>query len=151
VIEGVKVKHLRVLPDERGRLMEILRRDDECFTQFGQAYITTVYPGVVKAWHYHKVQHDNFAVVAGMVQIVIYDARDDSPTQGEVNIFHVGIHNPMLIHVPPFVYHGFKNVGTEEAIVLNLPTEVYNYSVPDEYRLDPHSKDIPHDWTRRDG
>lgn len=151
MIEGVTVKHLRVLPDERGRLMEILRRDDECFTQFGQAYITTVYPGVVKAWHYHKVQHDNFAVVAGMVQIALYDAREDSPTRGEVNTFHVGIHNPMLIHVPPFVYHGFKNVGTEEAIVLNLPTEVYNYNAPDEYRLDPHSKDIPHDWTRRDG
>ncbi len=151
MIEGVKVKHLRVLPDERGRLMEILRRDDECFTQFGQAYITTVYPGVVKAWHYHKVQHDNFAVVAGMVQIALYDAREDSPTRGEVNVFHVGIYNPMLIHVPPFVYHGFKNVGTDEAIVLNLPTEVYHYNAPDEYRLDPHSKDIPHDWTRRDG
>ncbi len=151
MIEGVKVKQLRVLPDERGRLMEILRRDDECFTQFGQAYITTVYPGVVKAWHYHKVQHDNFAVVAGMVQIALYDAREDSPTKGEVNVFHVGIHNPMLIHVPPFVYHGFKNIGTEEAIVLNLPTEVYHYDAPDEYRLAPHSKDIPHDWTRRDG
>jgi dTDP-4-dehydrorhamnose 3,5-epimerase len=131
--------------------MEVLRRDDELFIQFGQAYITTVYPGVVKAWHYHKVQRDNFAVVAGMVQIALYDGRPDSPTKGEVNVFHVGIHNPMLVHVPPFVLHGFKNVGVEEAIVLNLPTELYDYAAPDEFRVDPFENDIPHDWNRRDG
>lgn len=151
MIEGVKVKQLRVLPDQRGRLMEILRSDDEVFCKFGQAYITTAYPGVVKAWHYHKIQEDNFAVIYGMVQIALFDSRDGSPTNGEVNVFHAGVHNPILIHVPPLVYHGFKNTGTEEAIILNLPTEVYNYKAPDEYRLDAHTKDIPHDWSRRDG
>jgi dTDP-4-dehydrorhamnose 3,5-epimerase len=151
VIDGVKVKQLRILPDQRGRLMEILRSDDEVFAKFGQAYITTAYPGVVKAWHYHKIQQDNFAVIYGMVQIALYDSREASPTKGEVNVFHAGVHNPILIHVPPLVYHGFKNIGTEEAIILNLPTEVYNYEAPDEYRLDAHTKDIPHDWSRRDG
>jgi dTDP-4-dehydrorhamnose 3,5-epimerase len=97
------------------------------------------------------VQHDNFAVLHGMVQIALHDPRDGSPTKGEVNVFHAGVHNPILIHVPPFVYHGFKNIGTEEAIILNLPTEVYDYKQPDEYRLDPHTSDIPHDWSRRDG
>jgi len=67
MIDGVKTKKLRVIPDDRGRLMEILRADDEVFIKFGQVYATTVYPGVVKAWHYHKKQVDNIAVVAGMV------------------------------------------------------------------------------------
>jgi dTDP-4-dehydrorhamnose 3,5-epimerase len=151
MIDGVKVKQLRVLPDQRGRLMEVLRSDDEVFVKFGQAYVTTAYPGVVKAWHYHKIQQDNFAVIQGMVQIALYDPREDSPTKGEVNVFHAGVHNPMLVHVPPLVYHGFKNIGLEEAIIVNLPTEAYNYQAPDEYRLDPHTKDIPHDWSRRDG
>ncbi len=53
-IQGVKIKHLRIIPDERGWLMEILRCDDDIFQQFGQVYCTTAYPGVVKAWHYHK-------------------------------------------------------------------------------------------------
>ena len=48
MIEGVKVKKLKVIPDERGRLMEILRNDDECYEKFGQVYMTTNYPGVVK-------------------------------------------------------------------------------------------------------
>jgi dTDP-4-dehydrorhamnose 3,5-epimerase len=151
VIDGVKTKQLRVIPDQRGRLMEILRRDDELFEQFGQAYMTTAYPGVVKAWHYHRIQSDNFAVVHGMMEIALYDSREGSPTKGEVNVFRVGVHNPMLVHIPPLVYHGFKSIGEEEAIIVNLPTEVYNYQQPDEYRLDAHDNDIPHDWSRRDG
>lgn len=151
MIDGVKTKQLRVIPDQRGRLMEILRRDDELFEQFGQAYMTTAYPGVVKAWHYHRIQSDNFAVVHGMMEIALYDSREGSPTKGEVNVFRVGVHNPMLVHIPPLVYHGFKSIGEEEAIIVNLPTEVYNYQQPDEYRLDAHDNDIPHDWSRRDG
>ena len=60
MIDGVKVKKLKVIPDERGWLMEILRCDDEIYKEFGQVYMTTAYPGVVKAWHFHKKQTDNF-------------------------------------------------------------------------------------------
>lgn len=151
MIDGVKVKQLRVIPDQRGRLMELLRRDDEIFEQFGQVYMTTVYPGVVKAWHYHRVQSDNFAAVSGTIQIALYDAREGSPTRGEVTVLHAGVHNPILVHVPPLVYHGFKNIGLEEAIVINCTTEPYNREAPDEYRIDPHDNDIPHDWRSRDG
>jgi len=151
MIDGVKIKKLRVIPDERGRLMEILRSDDEFFTQFGQVYMTTAYPGVVKAWHYHKVQSDNMAVIRGMMKIVLYDSRRESKTFGEVNEFFAGEHNPVLIHIRPLVFHGFKCISTEEAVVINVPTEAYRYREPDEYRVDPHTKDIPYDWNRRDG
>jgi dTDP-4-dehydrorhamnose 3,5-epimerase len=150
MIEGVKTKKLRVIPDERGRLMEILRSDWEVFEKFGQVYITTAYPGVVKAWHYHKIQSDNFAVISGMARVALYDGREGSPTKGEVAEFFIGEHNPLLIHIPPGVYHGFKAVGEAEAIVLNSPTELYNYDSPDEYRLDPYDNDIPYDWRRKD-
>ncbi len=149
MIHGVRHKQLRVVPDERGRLMEILRSDDELFIRFGQLYMTTVYPGVVKAWHYHKVQVDNFAVVKGMIKLVLYDGREDSPTRGQLNEFFIGIHNPVLVQVPAQVVHGFKCAGTEEAIVINCPTELYNHQEPDEFRLDPNSKEIPYDWAIR--
>jgi len=151
MIEGVKVKKLKVMPDERGRLMEILRADDEVFEKFGQVYMTTAYPGVVKAWHYHKKQADNMAVVKGMMKIVLYDDRKDSPTKGEVNEFFVGEHNPILITIPREVYHGFKCISDEEAIVINTPTNTYNYENPDEYRVDPHKNSIPYNWERKDG
>ena len=151
LIDGVQIKRLKVIPDERGRLMEVLRCDDDLFLGFGQAYLTTAYPGVVKAWHYHRKQTDNFVVVKGMMKVVLYDERENSPTRGKVNEFFMGEHNSILLQIPPLVYHGFKCVSETEAMVMNFPTEPYNYNEPDEYRLDPHDNKIPYDWARRDG
>ena len=152
MIEGVKTKKLRVIPDERGRLMEILRSDDKEFYQkFGQVYLTTAYPGVVKAWHYHHKQTDNFAVVSGMMKVVLYDSRQDSPTHGEVNEFFMGEQNPLLLQIPPLVMHGFKCISEGEALVINIPTEPYIYDKPDEHRVHPHDNDIPYDWAIQEG
>ncbi len=151
MIEGVRVKQLKVIPDERGRLMEMLRSDDELFRGFGQVYITTAYPGAVKAWHYHKKQWDHFVCVRGMMKVVLYDNRDGSSTHGEVNEFFMGDHRPILLQIPPLVYHGFKCVSDVEAMVVNCPTEVFVYDDPDEFRVDPHDNDIPYDWARKDG
>jgi dTDP-4-dehydrorhamnose 3,5-epimerase len=151
MIQGVKTKKLRVIPDERGRLMEILRCDDELFSRFGQVYMTTAYPGVVKGWHYHKLQTDNITVIKGMMKLVLYDAREDSPTYGELNEFFIGEHNPLLVQIPKLVFHGFKCISQDTAIALNIPTEKYNYDQPDEYRVHPHENDIPYDWKRKDG
>ena len=126
--------------------MEILRCDEDCYKKFGQVYITTAYPGVVKAWHYHKIQTDNFTCVRGMMKVVLYDSREKSSTYKEINEFFIGEKKPMLITVPPLVYHGFKAIGTETAYFLSVPTEPYNYKKPDEYRLPPDSDDIPYDW-----
>ena len=151
MIAGVIIKKLKVIPDERGRLMEILRADDEMFKGFGQVYMTTAYPGVVKGWHYHKKQYDNMAVVKGMMKIVLYDSRPESATRDEINEIFAGEHNPVMVHIPPYVYHGFKCISEEEAVVVNTPTDVYNYREPDEFRVHPHENDIPYDWGRKDG
>jgi dTDP-4-dehydrorhamnose 3,5-epimerase len=151
MIDGVKIKKLKVIPDERGRLMEIFRSDDEMFEQFGQVYMTTTYPGVVKAWHLHKIQTDHVACLSGMIKLALYDNRDSSSTHGEVVQFYLGIHNPLLIRIPPGVYHGWMCVSGSEALVVNIPSEAYNYRDPDEHRLDPHQNDIPYTWSRKDG
>jgi dTDP-4-dehydrorhamnose 3,5-epimerase len=150
-IHDVKTKALRVMPDERGWLMEILRADDtDLFSKFGQVYLSATYPGVVKAWHYHERQVDHFACVAGMVKLVLIDTRADSPTNGAVNEFYLGTQNPTIVQVPNLVYHGWKCISTEVAMVINVPTEPYIYAQPDEFRLAPHDT-LPYDWTRKDG
>ena len=124
----MKVKPLRVIPDERGWLMEILRVDEtEIFTKFGQVYVSATYPGVVKAWHYHRRQTDNFVCLSGMVKLVLIDTRDDLPDQGAVNEFFLGVENRTLVQVPPLVYHGWKCISPEMATVLNVPNEPYSY------------------------
>lgn len=147
MIEGVKIRRLRVIPDERGYLMEMLRSDWEEYERFGQVYVTAAYPGVVKAWHYHTLQTDHFVCVHGMAKVVLYDRREDSPTYREVNEFFIGERNPCLIKVPPLVVHGFKGIGQDMTLMVNVPTELYNYDEPDEYRLPFDTDEIPYDWT----
>jgi dTDP-4-dehydrorhamnose 3,5-epimerase len=151
LIEGVKAKPARVFPDERGRLGEILRCDDEFYEKFGQIYFTTTYPGVVKAWHWHKLQTDNFYVAKGTIKIALYDTRESSKTKGSVNQIYMSEHTPAVLRIPPGVCHGWMCVGTDEAYIINLTTEAYNYSKPDEFRIHPHDNEIPYDWTRKDG
>ncbi len=150
LIKGVRVKSLKVISDERGRLFEVLRCDEPLFKKFGQVYCTTVTYGVVKGWHYHKQQVDNFVCVSGMIKLVAYDSRPRSSTKGQINEFCIGVHNPMVVQIPAGVYHGFKGISQPESIVINIPTEPYHHQKPDEYRLDPHQNDIPYQWNQVD-
>jgi len=147
MIDGVVVKQLKVNVDERGALMEMLRCDDEIFERFGQSYVSLNYPGVVRAWHYHKRQTDFFVVVKGMVKVVLYDSREGSPTKGEVNEFFMGERNPILLRIPVGVLHGYKTIGVEPSLLINFPTEPYRREEPDEYRLPWDSEQVPYDWS----
>lgn len=146
MIDGVRTKILVSHPDERGRLWEILRSDDEIFDSFGQVYVTTAFPGIVKAWHAHKLQTDFFTVISGKAKFVLYDMREGSSTKGQLQEFFLGRDQLQLITIPPGVYHGFMCLGQEEVIALNCPTRPYNAQTPDELRLPPDSDQIPYRW-----
>lgn len=146
MIDGVTIKNLQPHADERGCLTEILRSDDEIFQKFGQIYASLNYPGVIRAWHYHRKQDDLWAVVRGMVKAVLYDQRKDSPTHGEVQEVFLGEQNPVLLKIPVGVMHGYKTIGVEPSLLINLPTEAYDPADPDEYRLPFDTDQIPYDW-----
>jgi len=139
-MDGVIVKELRVIPDERGWLMEVMRNDDEEYTEFGQVYVTTTYEGVVKGWHLHDRQTDHVACIVGMIKLVLMDGE-------ELSEYYIGERNPCIITIPPGIIHGWKAYdGT--AVVVNIPDKVYDYDDPDEHRVDPHS--LGYDWDRVD-
>lgn len=146
LIQGVQTKKLRLIPDDRGFLMEMLRSDWPEFERFGQSYITACYPGVIKAWHYHKKQTDHFVCVSGMAKVVLFDDREGSPTKGLINEFHIGCLNPLLIKIPLLTYHGFTAEGTDTTLIVNFPTQLYNYQEPDEFRRSFDDPSIPYDW-----
>jgi dTDP-4-dehydrorhamnose 3,5-epimerase len=149
MIEGVLVKPLSQIADERGKVMHMLRADDPHFEQFGEIYFSVVYPGVVKGWHLHKEMTLNYAVVSGMIKFVLYDPRKSSPTRGEVQELFIGEDNYVLVKVPPGIYNGFKGMGVKPAIVANCATLPHR---PDEIeRVDPVTNDIPYDWGLKHG
>lgn len=151
MIDGVRVKTLKTIADERGWLFEILRNDDDIFLQFGQVYLTAVYPGVVKAWHYHKTQTDSFTVVSGMAKLVLADLRETSSTHGEINEFFIGDQNRILVQIPPGVYHGLKGLGDRPALAINCPDRPFDRDNPDEIRLPYNTDKIAYDWEIKHG
>jgi dTDP-4-dehydrorhamnose 3,5-epimerase len=148
-IDGLTVRPLRRIPDERGAVLHMLRCDDEGFEAFGEIYFSLVYPGVVKGWHRHHEMTLNYAVPVGMVKLVAFDDRPGSPTNGEVVELHIGELDYALVTIPPMVWNGFKGEGTVPALVANCATIPHR---PDEIdRLDPFSDRIPYDWSLRHG
>lgn len=146
LIDGVRVKVLKPLPDERGKLMELLRSDEPIFERFGQAYVTVCKPRIVKGWHYHKKQVDHFICLGGEAKVVLYDSREGSRTRGGINEFAMSWEKPILVKIPTFVIHGFTASGNKEAMILNLPTELYCYENPDEFRINPFGAEVPYQW-----
>ena len=148
-IHAVQVTPLRRIPDERGAVFHMLREDSPVFERFGEIYFSTVYPGVVKGWHVHSRMTLNYAVPVGMIKLVCYDERPDSPTRGAVQELHVGELNYVLVTIPPHVWNGFKGEGTGPALVANCATIPHD---PGEIeRLDPFDNEIPYDWSLRHG
>lgn len=147
MIDGVRITPLGQIHDERGSVMHMLRATDPHFVGFGEIYFSTVYPGVVKAWHLHSRMTLNYAVPVGRIKLVLYDDRADSPTRGEVQEIFIGHDNYFLVGVPPFVWNGFKGTGDSAALVANCASIPHD---PDEItRLDPIDGGIPYDWAIR--
>jgi dTDP-4-dehydrorhamnose 3,5-epimerase len=143
-IEGVSLKPLKKIPDERGSIYHMLRCDDPLFEEFGEIYFSVVYPQVIKGWHIHQKMTLNYAVISGMIKLVLYDNRDDSTTRGNIMELFLGDENYCLVKIPPMVWNGFKGVGENKSIIANLATIPHD---PDEIvRKDPFTKDIPYNW-----
>jgi dTDP-4-dehydrorhamnose 3,5-epimerase len=148
-IHDVHVTALRRIPDERGAVYHMLREDSPVFERFGEIYFSLVYPGVVKGWHIHSRMTLNYAVPHGMVKLVCYDDRPDSPSRGAVQELDVGDLNYALVTIPPKVWNGFKGEGAVPALVANCATIPHD---PEEIdRVDPFDNDIPYDWGLRHG
>lgn len=150
MIKDLKLKELKLISDQRGLLMEILRADDDIFKGFGQCYVTACNQGAAKGWHYHKEQTDNFTCVSGKALVVLYDLREDSPTYNEVAKFILeepsDESKPVLLQIPPMVVHGFTAIDCEKTIILNVPDKLYKYENPDEHRFPWDSEEIPYKW-----
>lgn len=148
MIENVLISPLKKSCDERGMIMHMLKCDDPHFERFGEVYFSTAYPGAVKGWHEHKEQVQFYAVVQGMIKLVLYDNRPKSKSFKELMEIFIGEDNYQLVRIPTGVINGFKNIGVKTAIVANCATVLHH---PDEIiRYDPHGDKVPYKWERVD-
>jgi len=149
MIYGVKIKKLNIICDDRGFLTEVLKFGEETFRNIKQTTYTETYPGVIKAFHYHKKQTDIWFVVKGMAQVVLYDLRKTSPTKGETDVFYMGEKNPILLLIPPMVAHGYRVLGNQPVGLFYHTDKPYNPKKPDEYRIPFDDPEIGFDWSTK--
>ena len=150
-IEGVRVRPVRPVPHDDGTLAEVARASwEEIDEPIVQVHVTSTLAGRTRAWSLHKRSVDRLFVVSGLVSLVVFDGRTDSPTFGAVNKFTLSDRNPALVVIPPLLYHGYKNIGASETFLLNMPTEQYEYDEPDAFHLSYDSSEaaalIPFRW-----
>ena len=144
MIEGVKVIPLKQIPDERGKIMHMLKCTDPHFEKFGEIYFSVAYPKIIKGWHLHKKQTQFYAVVSGMIKLVLFDERKKSKTYGELMEIFTGEDNYQLVRIPPGIVNGYKVIGVKPAIVANCATEPHD---PDEMvRYDPKGDRVKYNW-----
>ena len=146
MIDGVQKKNLVLHSDDRGFFMELLREDDSLYGRFGQASLSMSYPGVIKAFHYHKLQDDIWFFPSGHAQVVLHDMRPESPTYRQTDVYYMGENNRYLLFIPRGVAHGYRVLGNQPATILYFTNMAYDAKQPDEYRIDWNDPSIGFDW-----
>ncbi len=150
-IDGVRFRPTRPVPHEDGTVAEVARTVwPEIDHPIVQVHVTTTLPTRIRAWGLHQASTDRLFVVKGFVSIVVYDAREESPTYGCFNEFRVTERNPGLLVIPPNLFHGWKNFGMDEALIINMPSSLYEHEGPDALDLPYESEKaaaiVPFRW-----
>ncbi|WP_028547600.1 dTDP-4-dehydrorhamnose 3,5-epimerase family protein [Paenibacillus sp. UNC451MF] len=149
MIEGVQKKNLVLHSDDRGYFMELLREDDPIYGRFGQASLSMSFPGVIKAFHYHKKQDDIWFFPSGHAQVVLHDMRPESSTYKQTDVYYMGDNNRYLLFIPRGVAHGYRVLGNQPATIVYFTNLAYDPEQPDEYRIDWNDESIGFDWHTR--
>lgn len=151
LIEGVSIHEVLHVPRDHGVITEVFRPEwDPTGLPVVHVYQSRLFPGALGAWSCHAQSTDRLFVNSGNVKIVLYDARSESKSHELVNEFHTGEARPLLLVIPPGVWHGLQNLGSSDALVLNFPTRAYDYEDPDHYRLPYDSREIPYLWSHEE-
>ncbi|MFH0818685.1 MAG: dTDP-4-dehydrorhamnose 3,5-epimerase family protein [Patescibacteria group bacterium] len=149
MINGVKIKEIKTHAHGRGNFQEILRDDDNLLEKFGQCSITVTYPGVIKAFHWHKKQDDLWYAVSGNARVVLHDLRKESETYGQTQEIYMGenSNNSRIVLIPKGVAHGYQVLGNSNFTLMYFTTLSYDPKNPDEERISYDDKNINFDWT----
>jgi dTDP-4-dehydrorhamnose 3,5-epimerase len=144
-ITDVRTREVRNIVTANGITTELFRPDWGIVDGSIQQTIHVALRGrAVSAWHQHRLRWDYLFVVGGHLRVVLFDPRDDSPTKGQVDVFHLSPARPMLLAVPPFVWHGVQNLSMDGSSFVNMFDRPYDYDNPDEWRLPPDTASIPY-------
>ena len=144
MIHDIKITPLKIISDERGKVMHMLRTDTKIFKQFGEIYFSTIYNKAIKGWHLHKESYLNYTCIKGEVKLALFDDRNDSPSKNKFQEIILSPKNYCLITIPPNIWNGFKGLDKEESIIANCLTIAHNEK--EMIRKNPFDKKFNYQW-----
>ena len=146
MIHDIKITPLKILSDDRGKVMHMLRNDSKVFEKFGEIYFSTIYCGSIKGWHLHKESALNYVCVKGKVKLVLFDDRKDSPSKNQYQELTLSPENYFLVTTPTNIWNGFKGLDKSESIIANCLTLPHNEK--EMMRIDHNDKKINYNWDK---
>ena len=146
MIHDIKITPLKIISDDRGKVMHMLRKDSAIFDKFGEIYFSTIFKDSVKAWHLHREATLNYACIKGKVRLVLFDGREKSSTKGKYQEIILSPVNYVLVTIPPNIWNGFKNLDNEESIIANCLTIAHNEK--EMVRKDLFDKSFNYNWNK---
>ena len=145
LIDGVLLRYQVTQVDERGTLCEILDpRWGVTDAEIVYVYQFTIRPGKIKGWHVHRLHDDRIFISRGELKVVLYDAREGSPTHGMINEVYRSELRRSLMVIPRGVFHAHVNIGSNDAMLVSMPTRGYEHADPDVFRLPLDTDEIPY-------
>lgn len=143
-IVGVQIYELGNVITRSGFMTEVFRMDWSVIgISVRQINWVQLSPGAVTDWHAHSKQTDHLVGVGGNIKLALWDGREGSPSNGATDVVRIGAIRPVLVIVPPGVWHALRNESGEPAGYLNVIDELYDHNDPDNWRLSPRSAEIP--------
>jgi dTDP-4-dehydrorhamnose 3,5-epimerase len=145
LIDGVRCREVRNIVTANGVTTELYRPDWGIVEgSVQQAIHVALRGGAISAWHQHRSRWDFIFVVGGHLRVVLFDPREDSPTRGQVDVFHLSPLRPLLTAVLPHVWLGVQNLSADTSCFVNFFDRPYDYDDPDEWRLPVDTPEIPY-------
>ncbi len=135
-IEGVILEKKQILDFSEGSIMHILNSTDEVFDDFGEAYFSSIKPGIIKGWKKHKKMILNLVVLVGEIRFVIHDNRSKSVTNGKFMDFNLSRNNYQRLTLMPGLWFAFECISSEESILLNIANIKHDDSEIERRELD---------------
>jgi len=144
MIQGVKISKLKIISDDRGKIMHMLRTDSPVFKKFGEIYFSTIYKDIIKGWHLHLESTLNYVCIKGKVKLVLFDDREKSNTKNQFQEINLSPEDYFLVTIPPKIWNGFKGIESNESIIANCLDNPHNEK--EMVRRDPSDKYFNYNW-----
>ena len=145
-IQGVKIIKKKVLSDDRGKILHMLKKTDKEFIKFGEIYFSFVFPKKIKAWHIHKKMTLNYVAIFGRIKLVLFDDRKNSKSNGVIEEIFLSNKNHFLISIPPKIWNGFCSADNKLAILANCSNIPHNKK--EILRINYNDPKIPYNWLK---